>query len=88
MFSVNFGEFLSAIREPLSERRLKLVCKVFSFFDLKKEAMVNIGDLGNNFLNFNPFNYFLIVKNYDPSNLREVINKKKTKDGIYILIIN
>ena len=43
---VNFGEFLSAIREPLSERRLKLVCKVFSFFDLKKEAMVNANDLG------------------------------------------
>ena len=43
---VNFGEFLSAIREPLSERRLKLICKVFSFFDTKKEAMVNIDNLG------------------------------------------
>ena len=38
--------------------------------------MVNIEDLGNNKL----FLIFL-VKNYDPSQLREVINKKKTKDG-------
>jgi len=37
---------LTAIREPLSERRLKLVCKVFSFFDTQKESIVNIDDLG------------------------------------------
>ena len=41
---------MSALREPLSERRLKMVFKVFGFFDRNGEKMVELEDLCTFFL--------------------------------------
>ena len=55
ILKLNFGEFLSAIREPLSERRLKLVCK--KYYDPS-----NLREVINNLKKKNYFLIFLITE--------------------------
>jgi Ca2+-binding EF-hand superfamily protein len=65
--SVDFNEFISGVRDPMNEKRLFYVKKVFQKFDSDNNGFIEIND---------------VINVYDTSKHPEVIAKRKTKSQV------
>jgi len=71
--NISFDEFLRGLRDPLTERKTKMVEKAFANMDKNGNGFITVDD---------------IIKVYDVSKNKDFIAKKKTREEVLIEFLN